>query len=97
MSSRKKAHDHGIPMRTCISCRGKFPSDDMIRISYYEGNLLVSHGRKKEMGRGAYLCRNPECAGNAFRKGLLKRAFRTNFSKENLEDVRREVEEQLIL
>ena len=64
----------------------------MLRISCIGERLMVGRDRKEE-GRGAYLCLNPECAKMAFRKNAFRRAFRRNLPMEELARIEQEIEE----
>ena len=47
----KKFH---LPTRMCISCRGRFNQDSLIRLQCIDSNLFKYHDR----GRSFYLCKN---------------------------------------
>ena len=57
-----------IPIRTCIACRNEFEKNELLRIVRTKG---------KSDGRGAYICRSPECAKKLFKAKLLDRIFKT--------------------
>ncbi|MBQ5954158.1 MAG: YlxR family protein [Lachnospiraceae bacterium] len=81
-----------IPRRSCIGCREEKDKKDLIRIVHTpEGEFHADPGGKAA-GRGAYICRNPECLEKAFRSESLSRAFRIHVSKEVKETLRAEVE-----
>lgn len=74
--STKKANRNKVPLRECISCGEKKPKADMMRIviTRSEGDggaerSLDESGRAR--GRGAYICRDPECIKTAVEKGLI--------------------------
>lgn len=73
--STKKANRNKVPLRECISCGEKKPKADMMRIVITRGEegqserSLDESGRAK--GRGAYICRDPQCVCEAVRKGLI--------------------------
>ena len=74
--STKKANRNKVPLRECISCSEKKPKADMMRIviTRSEGDdgaerSLDESGRAR--GRGAYICRDPECIKTAVEKGLI--------------------------
>ena len=64
-----------VPMRSCIGCMEKKEKRDLVRvIRTPEGEIrLDPTGRAN--GRGAYLCRNPQCLEKARKKGALSRAL----------------------
>ena len=50
-----------IPMRMCVGCREMKEKRELIRIVRTpEGETALDPTGKKP-GRGAYVCRNPEC------------------------------------
>ncbi|HVA38887.1 MAG TPA: DUF448 domain-containing protein [Candidatus Dormibacteraeota bacterium] len=44
-----------IPARTCVGCRRKFPQSQLLRF-VRRGGDWVADARRREPGRGAYLC-----------------------------------------
>ena len=64
-----------IPMRMCTGCREMKQKNSLIRIvKTHEGEIkLDTTGRLN--GRGAYLCKSPECLKKAQKSGALSRAF----------------------
>ena len=69
-----------IPIRTCIVCRREFEKKELLRIvktkDGNDGEFLVDKTGKSD-GRGAYICRSPECAKKLFKAKLLDRIFKT--------------------
>lgn len=78
-----------IPIRTCIACRSEFEKKQLLRIvRTKDGTFFVDVGGKSD-GRGAYICRSPECAKKLFKAKLLDRVFKTSIPQsvyENLEE-----------
>ncbi len=68
----KSAHE---PIRECISCGGKFPKKELIRVVKNETGIHLDKSGKA-MGRGAYLCQNPDCLEKLKKQKRLNRAFR---------------------
>jgi predicted RNA-binding protein YlxR (DUF448 family) len=64
-----------VPMRMCTGCGEMKPKKELVRI--VRNNLgeisLDTTGRKP--GRGAYLCRDPECLKKARKSKRLEKAF----------------------
>ena len=55
-----------VPMRKCTGCSEMKPKSELIRIvRNSEGEVSLDPGGKKP-GRGAYICRRPECLAKAF-------------------------------
>ena len=93
-----------IPMRQCVGCREHRPKKELVRIVRSpEKKELVRIVRSPEgvvsldfsgkaNGRGAYLCRRPEC----LRKAVKARALERAFSAQVPEDVVARLEKELV-
>jgi len=70
-----------VPERTCIACGKIKPQREMVRlVCSPEKNVEVDLKGKKP-GRGAYVCRAPECGQALLLKGnKLERALRAGLS-----------------
>lgn len=64
-----------VPLRMCAGCGQMKPKKELVRIvKSPEGEIsLDTTGRKP--GRGAYVCRNPECLKAARKARRLEKAF----------------------
>ena len=79
-----------IPMRMCTGCREMKPKRDLIRIVRTpEGEIRLDTGRLG--GRGAYLCRDPECLKKAKKTGELSKAFETAVPDDIFADIERQL------
>ena len=77
-----------IPRRTCLGCRTTKPKRDLTRIvATAEGRVTVD-ATGKAPGRGAYLCPNAACAGQALKPGILSRALRVTLDRASLAELR---------
>ena len=75
---------NSVPMRRCVGCMESKPKSELIRVAFYEGKISLDEtGRAK--GRGAYLCRNPECFDKAEKRKAFNRAFQTNIDRKAVE------------
>lgn len=62
------------PTRTCLGCRRRRPKRELVRlVRGADGNVSVEAAGP---GRGAYVCRDPECLERALKPGRLAHAFR---------------------
>jgi len=62
------------PIRTCLGCRRRRPKKEMLRlVRGVDGRVSVDDAGA---GRGAYVCRDPECQERALKPGRLAHAFR---------------------
>ena len=72
-----------IPQRTCVACRKVRPDRELIRlVRISDGSVGVDTGRKK-VGRGAYLCPEPECWNIGLKGNRLEHALRTSLTQDN--------------
>ena len=71
-----------IPMRMCVGCREMKEKRELIRIVRTpEGETLIDPTGKKS-GRGAYVCRSPECLKRAIKQKQLERQLQVNMTEE---------------
>ena len=69
-----------IPMRMCVGCREMKEKRTLIRIVRTpEGETLIDPTGKKS-GRGAYVCRNPECLKRAIKQKQLDRQLQVTLT-----------------
>ena len=62
------------PIRTCLGCRRRRPKGEMLRlVRAANGSIRVD---VTGPGRGAYVCRDPECRERALKPARLAHAFR---------------------
>ena len=64
-----------VPIRQCVGCRERRPKREMVRVVRSPEGEVSLDLRGKANGRGAYICRNPECLKKALRSRALERAF----------------------
>lgn len=71
-----------IPMRQCLGCREMRPKKELVRVVRSpEGEISIDL-RGKKSGRGAYVCKNPECLKKAVKSKSLERAFGVSVPEE---------------
>lgn len=71
-----------VPMRMCTGCGEMFDKRTLVRVvKSPEGEILLDLTGKKS-GRGAYVCKNPDCLKKARKKKALERAFSVQISEE---------------
>ena len=69
-----------IPLRTCIACRQTRAKRELVRIvRTAEGEIRID-GTGKQVGRGAYLCRAPECWQAGLNSKKLEQALKGSVS-----------------
>jgi len=77
-----------IPMRMCVGCREMRPKKELIRaVRNAEGQVSLD-ATGKAPGRGAYLCKSPDCLAKAEKTRGLERAFAQKVEPEVFEALR---------
>ncbi|MFH1003108.1 MAG: YlxR family protein [Chloroflexota bacterium] len=78
-----KALNKRLPQRTCVACRRVGDKPGLVRlVRLPDGSVTVDAGGK-QAGRGAYLCRTPECWQAGLKDGRLEHALRVSLSAGN--------------
>ena len=71
-----------IPLRMCVGCRESKPKRELIRVVRSpEGEVSMDPVGKKP-GRGADVCRNPECLKRAITQRQLERQLEVQLTAE---------------
>ena len=70
------------PQRMCVSCRQLFDKRDLLRIVRTPQGEVLFDPTGKMAGRGAYLCKDPECLKKTVKSKLLNKIFKTEISDE---------------
>lgn len=70
------------PMRMCTGCGEMFDKRTLVRVvKSPDGEVFLDLTGKKS-GRGAYVCKNPQCLAKARKKKAFERAFSVQISEE---------------
>ena len=81
-----------IPMRMCVGCREMKEKKQLIRVVRSpEGEVSLDPTGKKS-GRGAYVCRDPDCLKRAIKQRQLERQLDAALSPEAADALRAEME-----
>lgn len=81
-----------VPMRKCVGCNEMKNKKELIRIlKTPEGEILLDVTGKKN-GRGAYLCKNPECFARAAKSKGLERSLGIHIPEEVYENLKKEMD-----
>ena len=81
-----------IPMRMCVGCREMKEKKELIRVVRSpEGDISLDPTGKKS-GRGAYVCRDPDCLKRAIKQRQLERQLDAALSPETAEALKAEME-----
>ena len=57
----------------CVSCGTMKPKKELIRVVRPPSGIVAIDAGGKASGRGAYLCRNPECVSHAKKRHIIER------------------------
>lgn len=77
-------------LRMCVVCRNMQDKHDLIRIvKDKEGKIFVDTTGKKN-GRGAYVCKNPDCIEKLIKQKTLNKTFKTNIDDNIYEALKEE-------
>lgn len=66
----------GGPVRTCVACGRRRPQAELLRLAWVDGRVEPDPPRRLA-GRGAYVCREADCARKLITGKGLRRAFKT--------------------
>ena len=72
-----------VPERSCAACDHKLPKRDLIRIVKTPEGAVTVDPNSRSAGRGAYLCRQPDCWHRGIEKGGLERSLRLEISAQD--------------
>lgn len=81
-----------IPQRMCTGCMQMKPKKDLIRIVKNNQNEISVDLTGKSPGRGAYICKNPECLENAFKAKRLEKNLNIKIDSEIYDKLKEEIE-----
>ncbi len=81
-----------VPMRKCVGCSEMKNKKELIRVlKTPEGEILLDVTGKKN-GRGAYLCKNPECFARAVKSKGLERSLGIHIPEDVYENLKKEMD-----
>ena len=80
------------PIRQCLGCREQKPKNELLRVVRGPDGTVSLDFRGKQPGRGAYVCRDPDCLKKAVRSRALERALEAPIPPEVLERLAAEME-----
>lgn len=76
-----------IPMRKCIACNTKKEKKDLLRVVNNKEEGIVIDNTGKKNGRGAYICKNPDCIQKAQDNKLLSRALNAKIENDLYKEI----------
>jgi predicted RNA-binding protein YlxR (DUF448 family) len=84
-----------VPERSCVACGVKMAKMQLVRVVRDTQGAVSVDATGRAPGRGAYLCRAPECWERAISKGTLKRSFGQDIASQDLELVQAYYQENI--
>ncbi|MCR5654507.1 MAG: YlxR family protein [Lachnospiraceae bacterium] len=82
-----------IPVRQCIGCGEMKEKKGMLRIVRNADGIFTIDGKGKINGRGAYICKDPNCFEMALKKRGLERSFKGKVPAEIYEKLQAEAKQ----
>lgn len=79
-------------LRMCIICREHSDKKELLRIVKNKDSEIFVDKTGKANGRGAYICKNPECFQKLRKTRGLNRAFRCEIKDEVYDKIGEEIE-----
>ena len=76
-----------LPQRKCVGCGTIKNKNEFIRVVRSPEDEISIDEKGKKSGRGAYLCKDPECLKKAVKSKRLDRAFKIKVSEEIFEEL----------
>ena len=73
--------DKHKPLRMCVACRTMCEQETLIRIVNENGTAVLDM-EKKRFGRGAYICKNPDCVKKARKRNILEKHLKCKVDDE---------------
>ena len=80
-----------IPLRKCTGCGEMFDKRTLVRVVKSPDGEVSLDLTGKASGRGAYVCKNPNCLNMARKKKAFERAFGTEISDEVYTNMEEEI------
>lgn len=77
----------GTHKRQCIVCRQLKTKADMIRLVRRPDGHVVLDPTGKINGRGCYICKDPQCIEEGFKKRKLNHALKTKIDSKTVEEL----------
>ena len=81
-------------MRQCKGCREMKPKMELVRVVRSPQGEISVDLKGKKSGRGAYVCRSPECLKKAIRSHALERELEVTLPPEIYETLAAQMENE---
>ena len=80
-----------IPTRKCVGCCQEKPKKDLIRVIKSPEGEIFADITGKANGRGAYICKNPDCFKKAVKNKGLERSLKAQIPGDVIERIEKEL------
>lgn len=80
-----------IPLRKCVGCNEMKEKKEMIRVIKTPEDEIVLDATGRKNGRGAYICKNPQCLRLARKSKGLERSLKMAVPAEVYERLEKEM------
>ena len=84
MSNRASKH---LPLRTCVVCGTKTTKNNLLRLVAPPTGGVETDPTGKAPGRGAYVCKDGDCAQGPGKRGRIDFALRRKMSDKEWSDL----------
>lgn len=78
------------PIRMCTVCRNHYDKLDLVRVVKNKNGVIFIDPTFKAEGRGAYICKNPQCLEKLEKTKALNRAFKCEVPKSIYSEIKGE-------
>lgn len=83
-----------VPLRMCAGCGEMFDKRSLVRVVKSPDGEVSLDLTGKKAGRGAYVCKNPECLRKARKKRAFERSFRIAIDPEVYDKMEAEIADE---
>ena len=80
-----------VPMRKCVGCNEMKNKKELIRVLKTPEDEILLDVTGKKNGRGAYVCRTPDCLLKAVKNRGLERSLGMKIPEEIYENLKKEM------
>lgn len=81
-----------IPTRRCTGCGEHFPKSELFRVVRSPEGEITLDKVGKALGRGAYICKNPQCFKKSRKSGRIATALECAIPEEIYDMISEELE-----
>ena len=82
-----------IPMRMCSGCGEMKPKRELVRVVKSPQGEISMDVTGRKAGRGAYICKNPDCLAKAKKAKRFERSFSMQIPDEVYDKLYKELED----